>query len=337
MESSSNPGNIHSSFNHMKSIAHLVLLHVLLSPTTAELESRANPFYYYEEVLHNNDGLTMATTNEQPPSDAADLDPSKVFMDKPSTETFESYEQKRRFLETGLPTFDNPNEDYLFRDTREYLCQGVNEVRARYTTVRYTNPITGEGPEREYCATNGTELKATIEQGPDEMWVVVPRGRPIRLADVGSIMIRQGQTVYLRANNGTSSIDGGHSTRMFVVFGHLIVDTLVLINGKSNSAESSYTWTSPPIEMKPGASGGAVHLAGGRSAAWFVECTFLNNNFEMTTEGRDIWNEGELVLNNNNFAPGWDDAPEAIRNDGTIQVTPTGSWDETPFDGVRYQ
>lgn len=215
--------------------------------------------------------------------------------------------------------------DYLFRDAREFLCQGVNEVRAHYTTVEYSNPMTGTGPEREYCATNGTELKATIEQGSNNMWVVVPRGRVISLAAVGSILIRQGQTIHLRANNGTSIIDGGGATRLFVVHGTLIANALTFVNGSSTAA-SSFTWTLPRIEMKPTLSGGAVHLAGGRSTGHFVDCTFYNNNYKTLEEGRDVWNEGELVLNYNTFAPGWDNAPVAVRNDGVLRVTPEESW-----------
>ena len=62
-------------------------------------------------------------------------------------------------------------------------------------------------------------------------------------SDAYTIASRQGQTVHLRANNGTTSIDGGNSTRIFVVHGNLIVDTVVFINGNSNTGRSSWTWT----------------------------------------------------------------------------------------------
>ena len=294
------------------------LLAVLLPTTWALLEAEVGAnsnFYYYEQEV-TSETLIDTTT--------ASLSSSNVHstIQQRTAEMFASYKTRRR-LETGLPELGS--EDYLFRNTREYLCAGVNEIRAHYKTVKYTDPNTGSGPEREYCATNGTELKASIEQGPDEMWVVVPRGRVIRLGSVGSILIRQGQTVHLRANNGTTSLDGEGITRMFVVHGNLVADTLVFVNGKSAASSSSYTWTSPPIEMRPTTSGGAVHLAGGRASAWFVDCTFFNNNYGTTALGRDIWNEGDLTLHYNNFAPGWDDAPQPIRNDGTITVSPEGS------------
>jgi hypothetical protein len=212
------------------------------------------------------------------------------------------------------------------------LCQGVNEVRSHYTTVEYTNPETGAGPEREYCATNSTELKATIEQGPDEMWVVVPKGRTISFAVVGSILIRQGQTIHLRANNGTTIFNGDHKTNFFTVHGRLIADTLVFVNGSSTG--KSYSWTSPSIEMKSSLSGGAIHFTGGLSSGNLIDCTFLNNNYmDTVNHGRDIWNEGELVLNYNNFAPGWDNAPRPVRNDGVLRVTPEEVWD----DVARFQ
>ena len=305
----------------------LLLLLLLLPHTanTASIEVATNSYTYYEDLLaplpEDISALDRAPSLSPPP-------PSPP-PHQPSTETFASYAQRRR-LETGLPELGSL--DYLFRDAREFLCQGVNELRKHYTTVEYDDATTGAGPQREYCATNGTELKATIEQGPDEMWVVVPRGRKVDLSSVGSILIRQGQTVHLRANNGTTIIDGGGATKLFVVHGTFIADTLMFVNGSSNVGVR-YSWTAPRIGMPPTASGGAVHIAGGLASGHFIDCTFYNNNYETMVNGRDIWNEGELVIHNNNFAPGWDNAPPPVRNDGVLRVTPKGSYD----DIARYQ
>ena len=332
--------NLSSNRTHMY-FSNIILLFssTLLLTHALQAEVNVNPStrtYYYLDVESEPSPLLQPILT---PTSIPNPNPSttKTFLSE-STDTFASYASRQRHarrLETGLPTLGD--EDYLFRDTREFLCQGVNEVRSHYKTIQYTNPSTGAGDQREYCATNGTELKSTIEQGPNEIFVVLPRGKVIHLNEVGSILIRQGQTVHLRANNGTTSIDGGNSTRMFVVHGNLIVDTVVFINGNSNTGRSSWTWTEPSIEMPSTRSGGAVHLTGGRSSATFVDCTWYNNNPLTTAPGRDIWNEGELLINHNNFGPSWNDAPQPIRNDGVIKVTPEGSWNEMPFDGIQFQ
>ena len=226
---------------------------------------------------------------------------------------------------------DRGESDYLFRDQREHLCAGVNEIRRHYHTVDY-DVLSGSQIRGEVCSTNATELKLDIETGPDELYVVVPRGREIDLSSTGSIFIRQGQIVHLRANNGSTSINGGNVTRHFVVHGTLIAHDILFLNGNSNSTVGSGgTWTSPPISLPAEESGGSIRLGGGQSSADIVRCTFYNNNAMTSAPGRDIWNEGELKLHSVNFAPGWDNAPQPVRNDGWVSSTPGGIWD---LDGV---
>ena len=234
--------------------------------------------------------------------------------------------RRRLATPTGIRTFAN---DYLFADQREFLCAGVNILRESYTTVEYTGLNTTS--EREYCATNGTELKTDIESGPDLMHVVLPRGREIRLdADApyspGAILIREGQTVHLRANNGSTSISAGNASRIFVVHGTLIAQDIVFRDGNS-ALTAGATWTTPPIRLPAGDSGGAIHLAQGRARAHLVRCTFYGNNVGSIHDGRDIFNEGELVLHEPSFAPAWVSAPAPIHNAGTLQVTPSELWD----------
>eukprot|EP00946_MAST-07B_sp_MAST-7B-sp1_P001790 g1790.t1 len=222
---------------------------------------------------------------------------------------------------------DRGAEDYLFKDQREHICAGVNEVRAHYHTVDYST--LPPGVRGEVCSTNGTELKQDIESGPDTLHVVLPKGREIDLSSVGSILIRQGQTVHLRANNGSTSINGGNATRHFVVHGSLVAQDLVFINGNSRSTAGGGTsWTEPPVNLGGmELSGGSIRLRGGRSSARLVGCTFYNNNMHSSFAGRDIWSEGELALHDVNFAPGWDNAPQPVRNDGHVEVFPSDVWD----------
>ena len=225
---------------------------------------------------------------------------------------------------------DLGNKDYLFKDQREHLCAGVNEIREYYHTVDYDT--IAPGTRGEVCSTNGTELKMDIETGPDILYVVLPKGREIDLSKVGTILVRQGQTVHLRANNGSTSINGGNATRHFVVHGTLIANDIVFVNGNSlMTAGTAGSWTVPPVPLIAESSGGSIRLAGGRSRARLVKCTFYKNNMNTETAGRDIWSEGELELYDISFAPGWDNAPQPVRNDGRVEVFPREIWDA---DGV---
>jgi hypothetical protein len=236
--------------------------------------------------------------------------------------------QRRRTMVAPAVTGirDHGDQDYLFKDQREHLCAGVNEVREHFHTVDYDSLATGT--RGEVCSTNGTELKKDIETGPDTLYVVLPKGREIDLSPVGAVLIRQGQTVHLRANNGSTSINGGNATRHFVVHGTLIAHDLVFVNGNSRvTAGTSGSWTVPPVQLGAEPDGGSIRLAGGRSRTRLSACTFYNNNMNTATAGRDIWSEGELELYDVSFAPGWDNAPQPVRNDGTVEVFPREVWD----------